>query len=980
MGNRGGNKAKTWIVRDANGNIFGPFSTEQVLVQIDRGYFVGGEQVALYPGGRWIAISKAPEFYDRLLDALEQRDDSKSTADKSVMLQKASTTRQVNPPTPSQPVDPSEAPTKSLPQTNPQLPAVQGEHSRQGELMPMERSRATGVGFGSGVIELTDLKKIEELEAQSEAKRQKQIRLLIITLFALIIGYYLSSSDEPLIGKGQRIRLLAPRKGQTEMPLARIREKYQRGVIGFQQDIFSGYQTAQSEFVEVLEGRSADPEKAAPLAEVASMLCLTYRELWPYAYQDAQDIKVVREAVQIAKGLDPGGLNGAICEIVQLLLAAKFTQAEQAASSRLEIESSAPILFEMRADAYLSTRDYSSASVFFERAAQLWPDWQKIHIGYARAKSRQRAFGEAVKSYRAVLAKVPRHSVAKIELALIELREFNHVDVAQQLLLAALEKDDRPPAPTESEAWLARAEIALKRNNRDEALRFANKALEVNPANAPAKQMVVELGGDASKSTRGNSRELVFAGDQFVKSGDCFAAQAQYRAAFDVDPKNGMAALKAGRCLWQLNQTQEAIDWMKKAIEVEPTLTLGYVELADYHAQRHDYQSAFRLLARIQQRQPKNYEVFRGFAQIELRRNNFAGAEKFAQRALELYSTDLDTYIIMTKALLGQRKFVEARSYAERALEVDPTHIEANSLMAKVRAGLHGVDEAAVYLRGLINGFVITQGRGVPLAAIVYRVTLAEIYLQDERYKLAEEAARQAVSLDETHKPALMVLGKVLQGNSQPRLALEYFLKAAVLDPSDAEPVFWAGRVYTEVQKYKDAVAQFERVIQINPRYPLAHVSLGRAYLALGMRDQALKEAMLERQTNPDLADSYTLAAEVFYELRQYGNCASEYQNSVRKQSATRTTADANILVRLARCYRLSGDVEAAQSLLRQAQALESGNPDVYKEQGAIFHTRGMADEAIEAYDKYLRLLPNAADKAEVEKLIKRIQAGDMTP
>ena len=100
----------------------------------------------------------------------------------------------------------------------------------------------------------------------------------------------------------------------------------------------------------------------------------------------------------------------------------------------------------------------------------------------------------------------------------------------------------------------------------------------------------------------------------------------------------------------------------------------------------------------------------------------------------------------------------------------------------------------------------------------------------------------------------------------------------------------------------------------------------------------------------------------------------------MRKQTAVKAVADANILVRLARCYRLSGDVDAAQSLLRQALAAESGNPDVYKEQGAIFHTRAMADEAIEAYDKYLRLLPNAADKAEVERLIRRIQSGDMTP
>ena len=73
---------KNWIVRDGDGKIYGPFTTEQVLVQIDRGYFVGGEEVALYPGGRWIAISGAPEFYDRLLDALAMEGQSAKASSK----------------------------------------------------------------------------------------------------------------------------------------------------------------------------------------------------------------------------------------------------------------------------------------------------------------------------------------------------------------------------------------------------------------------------------------------------------------------------------------------------------------------------------------------------------------------------------------------------------------------------------------------------------------------------------------------------------------------------------------------------------------------------------------------------------------------------------------------------------------------------------------------------------------------------------
>lgn len=195
-----------------------------------------------------------------------------------------------------------------------------------------------------------------------------------------------------------------------------------------------------------------------------------------------------------------------------------------------------------------------------------------------------------------------------------------------------------------------------------------------------------------------------------------------------------------------------------------------------------------------------------------------------------------------------------------------------------------------------------------------------------------------------------------------------------MLDPSDADPIYFSGQVYLEVGKFSEAIAQFQRVLKVNPRYPRAHAALGRALLRQGNYKEALAEANYERNLNPDLAEAYLLAGEAFYQMRQYTNCAAEYQKAVAKKAS-----GALVLVQMARCYRLSGAIESAQSLLRQAQALESGNPEIYKEQGAIFHQRAMADEALAAYDTYLRLVPNAADKEEIEARIRKVQAGDFS-
>jgi len=846
---------------------------------------------------------------------------------------------------------------ESSPSLSSQSPLSPGIH---GSLTPPSKETAP-------IIELTDLKSL----ARSERLKSSRLPLLLIGFsFILIIGALLFKGDQ---GTGDnRIRLLAPRKGQTELSEQKIKEKFKKALASFQSDTFTGYQRAQNELVEIIEGAPPQPEFAAKKAGMVSTLCLVYRELWPFAFQDSRDMKVLGGVAQEAKRLDPAGLNGALCEIVQMMLNGRYRDAQGLTENMLVDESQTPVLFEVRGDQYSYVRDFANAAIYFNQARTLWPAWQKTAVQEARARAEERQYPQAISLFRGVLAKVPEHPVAKVELALIEYSQFQQVDKALELLNSAIDGGERLPKPIEARALLGVAQIYMKRNQRSKALDFARRSYALNSASQAARDLIVQLAGaDELKNAKVDGRELIYLGDQYVRAGDCFAAQAEYKAAFESEPKNAVAAMKAGKCLWRLNQSADAIEWMKKAIQADANLISAYTELADYYAQRFDYLSAVRVLQKVQQIAPRSYEVYRGFATVELRRNNYQGAVTFGQRSLKLYETDLDTFLIMIKAYIGLQNFQEAHRFAGKALELDSNNTEAQSLYGKVEAGLHGVDSGVQYIQQQINRYVITAGQQVPQAAIDLRVALGEIYMQDERFAPAEDALRQAISLDKDNKKALMNLGKVLLALNRPSSALEAYLKAAVLDPSDADPIFYSGQVYAEVGKFADAATQFDRVLKINSRYPRAHVQLGRTSLRLGNAKRALDEAMQEKAVNPELADGYLLAAEAYYELRQYSNCAAEYQRAVSKRAQ-----GAIVLIRMARCYRLSGALESAQSLLRQAQAQESGIPDLYKEQGAIFQVKDMADEALTAYDTYLKLAPNAKDRPEVEANIRRIQSG----
>lgn len=969
-------KSSQWIVRDEKGRIYGPLAADDVLSQIDRGYFQGREHVALHPGGDWLAISKAPLFADRLLDALvNEANLSRAGASAGAQSNRSGSPSEAAQsnlrPTSDEdsvtdvPVKPATGPGIAGPGTGHTVSGSQSSFSTEAESSVASFGQRIS---GEAIIELADL---QALERQEKFRSLRLPLMLIVAALTLALAALFWPNEKQ---DSDRIHLLTLRKGQPVLSEKTIVEKFKKAVATLQHDTFSGYMKAQNELVEAIEAMPRRAEYLRRKAEMLSTLCVVYRELWPFAFQDSGDMKAVSLAMQEAKRVDPGGLHGAICEVVQLLLDGGYQDARTLTESRLVEEGQAPVLFEIRGDLYAYVKDYQNAANYFSQARILWPAWQKLAIQEARAQTEMKRFPRAMELYREVLRQVPQHAVAKVELGYLEAIQFNQLEKGYQLIDAGLSGSEKTSQAVQGLAFFGLAQIFEKRDQPQKALEFAKKAYALNSANQIAKAMIVRLAGEkALEATRFETREMLYLGDQYVRAGDCYAAQAQYKAAFDSDKQNGVAAMKAGKCLWQLNQTVEAIEWMKKAIQADPDLIPAYVELADYFAQRFDYQSAFLILKKAQNASPKSYEVYRGFAVVELRRNSFQGAVNFGQQALRLYESDIDTNLILSRAHLGLQQYSEAQRYARRASELDFNNVEAQTLIGKAEAGLYGVAAGAEYFIKLINQIIIMQGRQIPPAAIDYRIALAEIYMQDERYPQAEETLRQAVSLDADHKKALLLLGRALQEQNRPSEALELVLRAAVLDPSDADPVFFSGQIYADVGKFQEAIRQFERVIKINPRHPRAHVNLGRAAMQLGDLRRALAEAMEERAVNPDLADSYLLAGEAYAQLKQYSNCAQEYQKAVAKRAQ-----GALLYVRMARCYRLAGALDSAQSLLRQAEALESGNPDLYKEQGAIYHVKGMVAEAVTAYDTYLKLAPNAMDRPEVEARIQKVQAGDL--
>lgn len=941
----------TWVVKTQNGQIKGPYSTEAILRMIGEGVFSGQEYISKMPDGKWTLISKEPDFYDKLLEALEgvvQVDPDKSAkmeAETVIVPPEIGAPKQADAPK-SEPkkIEVLESNPRAVPATN----------------IPVNKN----VDIPKPVIELGNIGKFKKQQVMSKSK----LPLILGAVAAVLVLVLLLLPTDETSGK---ISLIAPGKSGQNLTEAQVKEKFILALREVEQDTFESYLRAENQLVSIVEG---SPQNL----EVRAVLCTVYKELWPFAKQDANDVRVISIVTQTTKSQNVVSPYGNMCESVKLLTSGRFKEARGVIENTLELSerfSLLPILYQIKAELLEADQDLLNAMPYYEKSAQLWDRWLKpqVQLGVLMAKGNKPTEGANI--LRRVLERNPNHKTAKIQLGLIEYRSFKQSEKAYNLLASAIESKSRISKTLESEAYFVLAQVSVEKGQKSKALNFAQKGFDLNPNNSELRQLVIRLGGTDKVKTNELDSELVFLGDQYMRQGDYLAAQAEYKAAFEADKKNGTAALKAAKCLWALNQSFEAIEWLNKAIKADPRLISAYVLQADYKSQRYDFMGATQVLTNATRLSPNNYEVLRGFALLEFRKNNMGAAVNYGMRSLKAYDADVDTYILLSKASAqlaaginpiknsdAEKKEAaqkDAIRFATKAVEIDSTHVEAQITYAKMLAQINGVDSGVSYIRELIKKFSYSMD---------YRIALAEILQTEERFSQAKDIYEQVTDADPKNKKAWIGLGESQRALGLIDKSLRSFLTAAVLDPTDGEALFQAGKVYLESNRFDQAIQQFRRVQNINPNFPRTNYYIGKAAFASGDFGVALDASKAEKKMNPNLADSYLLAAETYSARKQFSECAAEYSQAMKLRSQ-----GAEIYVRAAQCYRQSGSVDIAEDMLTLALARESGYAEIYKEQGTIYEIKGDAASAVQAYNKYLGLSPNAPDRREIENRMSRL-------
>ncbi len=370
-------------------------------------------------------------------------------------------------------------------------------------------------------------------------------------------------------------------------------------------------------------------------------------------------------------------------------------------------------------------------------------------------------------------------------------------------------------------------------------------------------------------------------------------AGASYRHAVQLDPKFANAYFYLGFILNSQRQFPEAVTAFQRYVELDPTLAPAHIGLGFALCESGKFTESLAAYHHAIDIDPISAGAYYGVGNILLRQQKFEEAIVLYQQALEINPNHADAYQSLGQALGKQKRLDEAVRAFERAIAIDPRKEFHHDL-------------------GMCCGF---RGNCPKRSPLTRRPSTSTPHSRGLTRALAWPARPEQAGR----------CGRGHQGGRE-------------LDPNNADYRYSLANLLKQQNKLDEAVAQYKKATDIDPRHPLAYAALGDTLLRQNKPAEAIASGKKAIDINPKNAKATT---------------------SLRSPTSDRTNW-------------------ARRSIgYKQAVDIDPNNADFRHNLALAYVADKKLDEAIDAFREVVRLRPTDAAHYELGITLMRREKVD---
>ena len=408
-------------------------------------------------------------------------------------------------------------------------------------------------------------------------------------------------------------------------------------------------------------------------------------------------------------------------------------------------------------------------------------------------------------------------------------------------------------------------------NPKDEGLTrsYVNALIQLNRLDEATK-----INDALLKNSASDTSALILRGEILLRQGKSTEAITPLASAVKNAPNDSMSHYYLGLAYaGALSLGQAQSEWQEAARlgpkVVEPQRALATLALR---------QRNIPLLADSSQKlidlEPHSPEGYVFHAESLFNKGDKAGAHADLQRAIEIAPRDPIPLTRMGELLMAEKQFDQASKFYSQALTLDASSLEA--LAGLVRIDLERKQPAQALRR------LQEQLARVPASTGLYTL-LGQVEAQNQDAAKAEEAFQKAVDLNKNNTEALLLLANAEMARGAVDQAIANYRRGIQDNPRDIRLYVSLAHVL-EGRDWQQAQDLYQKVLQIQPNYPVAANNL--AYLMLehnGDVNVALSLAQTGRRGLPNDPSAADTLGWAYYHQGAYESAIDTLQRAVNE-------------------------------------------------------------------------------------------------
>jgi superkiller protein 3 len=345
-------------------------------------------------------------------------------------------------------------------------------------------------------------------------------------------------------------------------------------------------------------------------------------------------------------------------------------------------------------------------------------------------------------------------------------------------------------------------------------------------------------------------------------------------------------------------------------------------------------------------------------AVVAEREGRLEDATNAFQEAARLRPEHPRVYYSLALLLLQRGLLNDALAAVDQALALDPEEPLFYLLQGEIFLGLRNLPEAERAYQSVI--------RLDPDSGEAY-LSLADLYLASEQFEKSTQALRFYLEIHPEDTQALFYMGGVLAGHKKREEALEFFRQ--VIDRKPDHGRAWFHKAHLEAQDREtmdQALASFQKSLQLDPAYPPTHYEYGALLVKLGRTEEAIAAFEKAIELAPDLSQAtYALGSLLSREGRTEE--AQEYLTRFKAQRDQQARKDERVRRAVAalgsgRQFLEENRLEDAIEAFLEMTELDPTSHQGYSYLAKTHRSLGEIDVAIAYIRRAIELAPGASE------------------